>query len=277
MSDTSEAAPYSSHREFFRDIIQEIYGIMEKEYGLSGVSVTPIGAEGARLSLPIRIEGIDKAGTNIKYFGKLLGSSELLTAKTIQFFKNIYLDINSMDPLFEVMESAEDLARHQYDMLVELNKIGIPTAKPLGVYPLRSKLCLLVLEFVHARPINEVPELTEAQVDTVFSYLRKMHDHDLFHGDIKPDNLMFGDEIFMIDVGNFRDDAPKNYKMSYDLACQIVSFLAYMPVEVVVKIAGEHYTRRELRAASKYLDIVQKRPDIVLNEKNMELLLRLLE
>lgn len=276
MSVSDRAHPVN-HRDFFRGMLQDIYDLIGKEFGLSQVSVRPIGAEGSRLSLPIKIEGVDRSGKEVKYFGKILGSSDLLTAKTIQFFKNLYLDMSSMDPLFEVLDSAEELARHQYETLQEVGKLGIPTAKAYGVYPLKAKMWLLILEFVQAQPISDLEKVTEEQVDTVFGYLHKMHRNGLFHGDIKPDNLMFGERIYIVDVGNFAKEAPRQQKLSYDLACQVASFVDYMPAEDIIRIARKYYSGRELRAAARYLDIVQRRPDIKLSDEDRELLLDLMK
>jgi tRNA A-37 threonylcarbamoyl transferase component Bud32 len=276
MDEASERNEHKAHREFFRDILEDIHQIMQTEYHLTNVSVKPVGAEVARLSIPIKIEGTDKKGNRVQYFGKIMGGTDNMTSRTIQLFKNLYLHMNSMAPMFRVTESAEELAKHQYEMMNAISQLDIPTATPRGVYPLRSKLWLLVSDFLDAKSIGDVPEITDEQLDTVFSYLRKMHDHDVFHGDIKPDNLMFGDKVYIVDVGNFMNEAPPSQKIAYDLASQIASFLEYRSAEKIVDIARKYYSSAELTAASKYLDIIQRRPDIVLTDKNKEELLRLM-
>ena len=267
---------HQAHREFFREVLQDIHKIMETEYHLTNVSIKPVGADVARLSIPIKIEGIDKEGKPVRYFGKILGGTDNMTARAIQLFKNLYLHMNSMAPMFRVTESPEELARHQYEMMNAISQLGIPTATPRGVYPLRAKLWLLVADFLDAKPIGDVPVLTEEHLDTVFGYLRNMHDHDVYHGDIKPDNLMFGDKVYIVDVGNFMNDAPPSQKLAYDLASQITSFLEYKPAEKIVEIARKYYSCEEMVAAAKYLDMIQRRPDIVLTNENKEELLRLM-
>jgi tRNA A-37 threonylcarbamoyl transferase component Bud32 len=276
MDEASELDRHEAHREFFRDILQDIHKIMEVEYHLTNVSVKPVGADVARLSIPIKIEGTDKEGHRVQYFGKILGGTDNMTSRAIQLFKNLYLHMNSMAPMFRVTESPEELAKHQYEMMNAISQLDIPTATPRGVYPLRSKLWLLVSDFLDAKSIGDVPELTDDQLDTVFSYLRKMHDNDVFHGDIKPDNLMFGDEVYIVDVGNFMNEAPPSQKVAYDLASQITSFLEYRSAEKIVDIARRYYSSEELMAAAKYLDIIQRRPDIILTDKNKEELMRLM-
>jgi serine/threonine-protein kinase RIO1 len=276
MNDDSDAEKHLTHREFFREVLQDIHKIMETEFHLTKVSIKPVGAEVARLSIPIKIEGTDKNGKRVRYFGKILGGTDNMTARAIQLFKNLYLHMNSMAPMFRVTESPEELARHQYEMMNAIGQLGIPTATPRGIYPLRAKLWLLVADFLDAKPIGDVPELTDEHLDTVFSYLRKMHDNNIFHGDIKPDNLMFGDKVYIIDVGNFMDEAPPSQKLAYDLASQITSFLEYRPAARIVDIARRYYPCEEMMAAAKYLDMIQRRPDIILTNENKEELLRLM-
>ena len=65
-------------------------------------------------------------------------------------------------------------------------------------------------------------------------------------------------------------------KLAYDLASQITSFLEYMPADKIVEIARKYYPCEDLMAAAKYLDIIQRRPDIVLTNENKKELLRLM-
>jgi serine/threonine-protein kinase RIO1 len=276
MNEVSEGERHQAHREFFRDVLQDIHRIMETEFHMTNVSIRPVGAEIARLSIPIKIEGLDKDGKKVRYFGKILGGTDNMTARAIQLFKNLYLHMNSMVPMFRVTESPEELAKHQYEMMNAISQLGIPTATPRGVYPLRAKLWLLVADFLDAKPIGDLPELTDEHLDTVFSYLRTMHDNGVYHGDIKPDNLMFGDKVYIVDVGNFMNEAPPSQKLAYDLASQIASFLEYRPAAEIVDIARKYYPCEEMMAAAKYLDMIQRRPDIVLTNENKEELLRLM-
>jgi tRNA A-37 threonylcarbamoyl transferase component Bud32 len=276
MDEVSEVEQHKAHHEFFRDVLLDIHNIMETEYHLSEVCIKPVGAEVARLSIPIKIEGVDKDGNKVRYFGKILGGSDNMTARAIQLVKNLYLHMNSMAPMFRVTESPEELARHQYEMMNAINQLGIPTATPRGVYPLRAKLWLLVADYLDAKPITDIGELTEDHLDTVFGYLRKMHDNAVFHGDIKPDNLMFGDKVYIVDVGNFMNDAPPSQKLAYDLASQITSFLEYKKTDTIVDIARKYYSCEEMMAAAKYLDMIQRRPDILLSNENKEELTRIM-
>lgn len=277
MSEQAEDLHYQAHREFFRDVLAKIHEVMAERFGLADVSISPIGAGGSRLSIPIKIEGLNEKDEEVRYFGKIMGSSDLMTARTIQFFKNIYLHTNSMDAMFEVTRSAEDMAKHQYDMLVAINGLGIPTAKPYGYYPLIADFWLLVAEYLDARPISLAKDLSPERLDVVFGYLRTMHENGIFHGDIKSENLMLGDKVYIVDVGQFMKDVPTTQKKAYDLACQIASFLEFVPAEDIIRIVERHYSRKDLRAAAEYIDLVQRRPDISITDETKDNLLRLLK
>jgi len=90
MTESSDP-PANARKELFRNILHRIRVIMNEEYKLRDVSVRPIGAGGSRLSIPVRIRGTNERGVEIVYFGKIIGNSEIITERTIQLFKNLYL------------------------------------------------------------------------------------------------------------------------------------------------------------------------------------------
>ncbi|MFA5312054.1 MAG: hypothetical protein WC375_01905 [Methanomassiliicoccales archaeon] len=273
MNPKADAIDYDAHKAFFREVLQSIHDIMNEKYGLCDVTITPLGASAARLSIPIKIEGFDEEAKKVKMFGKILGNSELMTAKAIQLVKNIYLHMDAKSPLFDFNASAEDLAKHQYDMLGRMHDLGIPTAKPLGFYMLRGNTWLLVEEFLDAKPISDVSKITVEHLDTAFSYLAKMHKNGIYHGDIKPENIMFADRVYIMDIGNFLDDAPEEDKKGYDLACGVASFLGYLPPEKIVDLALKYYSRKEVGHAKDFLELIQHRPDLdISDEKKVELM-----
>jgi tRNA A-37 threonylcarbamoyl transferase component Bud32 len=271
-----ETTHYEAHRDYFNEVLQAIRKIMGQKYNLRDVSIRPIGSDASRLSIPVKMVGVNDKGEKALYFGKILGSSDLMTARSIQLFKNVYLHMNAQDPIFGVQKSAEEMARDQYEMLRRIYDAGIPTAMPYGYHSINGILWLVVTEFLEATPISSSSEVTPAQMDVVFKYLRRMHRQRIFHGDIKPDNIMFGDKIYILDLGRFRHGVPSAKKLAYDLACMICSFLECQPVEEIVKMARKHYSGRHLRAAAEYLELVQRRPDINFTDETKSKLLRLL-
>jgi tRNA A-37 threonylcarbamoyl transferase component Bud32 len=266
-----------SHREYFQEVVRKIHQIVIKDFGLSQISVNPLGSGGSRLSIPVKITGLDKQGKRTKLFGKILGNADIMTARTIQTAKNLYLQMNAHDPMFDFARNAGDMAQNQFDTMMAIHNLGIPTAKPYGYYQLNEMLWLLVCEFLDAKPVTDIGKMSLEQMDDVFGWLRLMHKNGIFHGDIKPDNVMLGDKLYILDVGRYLDEAPRSQKQAYDLACQIASFLQFQPAEQIVKVARKHYSKEEMRAASEYLELIQRRIDIKFNDETKKELLRLMQ
>lgn len=272
MTGKPDAIDYDAHRKFFREVLQSIHELMEKEYGVTKVMIRPLGAGGSRLSIPIKIEGEDRTGRQVKFFGKILSNSELMTARTIQLFKNIFLEMNAKEPMFDFNASAEQMAKHQYTQLNAIHDLGIPTAKPLGYHRLRGNLWLLVEEFLEAKPISNVADISEEHLSKAFSYVAKMHKNGIYHGDIKPENIMFSEKVYIMDVGNFLEAAPAEEKKAYDLACAIATFLDYAAPEEIIDLALDHFSKREIRHATEYIEMIQRRPDFNFSDEVKTLL-----
>lgn len=257
-------------------LLQRSKELMEEKYDLHKVSIRTIKADGSRLSTPVKIEGTNDSGKNVTYFGKIIGYGDLLTFRSIQTLKNIYLQLYNHEPLFEIFQTPEENAKFQFKTLQLIHKIGIPTAKPYGCHKIHENHWLLVEEYLQAAPLSSISNITIEQIDTIFKYLRKLHKKKIFHGDFKPDNILIADKIYILDLGCLRKDVSPIEKRGYDLASMIGSFLEYKPVEDIVRIARAHYSRKDLQAAANYIGLVQMRPDIHFNdEMKRNLLLRL--
>lgn len=262
-------------KEHYRDVLRSIHLIMVESFKLRQVKVTPLGSEGSRLSIPIKIEGVDRTGSPVRYFAKILGGSDIMTEKTIQFFKNVYLQMEGRPPLFNFNRSAKDLATHQFEIMSQVYRLGIPTAKPLGTFALPGGMWLFVAEFLEAAS-SATNKVSEAQLDQAFEHLRLMHRNGIFHGDIKPENFLFADKVYIMDVGNFLRDAPDKEKTSYDLACILASFLDLASPEKLVKLAKGHYGVRDMKRAAGYLELIDRRPDFKMAPEKRKRLMELL-
>jgi tRNA A-37 threonylcarbamoyl transferase component Bud32 len=251
----------AEHIAFFREVLRDIRRIMAEQYDVRRTSVRPIRSDGSHLSIPVKITGLGSGGEHVQYFGKILGSNDILSDRSMQFFKNLYLHMNAQDPIFGFTETAEDMARQQFESQHAIHKAGIPTAKPLGYHALNGGIWLLVAQYLDSRPVSKATEVTVEQIDTLFGYLKRLHAKGIFHGDIKPDNIMLGDKIFILDAGVFREDVLPSHKQAYDLACLICSFLDVHPVEATVANARKYYTRQDILDAVEYVDLIQQRQD----------------
>jgi tRNA A-37 threonylcarbamoyl transferase component Bud32 len=103
-----------------------------------------------------------------------------------------------------------------------------------------------------------------------------MHKNKLFHGDIKPDNIMLGDKLYIVDVGRFKDEADDKAKMAYDLVCLVCSFLGHFPAEQIIATALKHNTKAELRLSAGYIPLVQRRPDFYFIDETADKLRKLM-
>jgi len=275
-SKTVQPTP-KAHQAFLQEIQRNIRRILSENYKMKKISIEYIAAGAARLSNPIKITGENEKGEKIRYFGKVIGSNDILSVRSIQFLKNIFLQINTRDPIFEMYDTTEDMVRDQYETMQAIYKSGIPAIKPYGYHKINDSQWLLVAEFLDVKPFSMLEKVDPKQIDLVFCYLKRAHHKKIFHGDIKPDNILVGDEIYILDAGHFRKDAPAFKKQSYDLACMISSFLEHQPVEEIVKIAKKYYSNRILQAAANYIELIQMRPDIHFTDETKEKLLRLLK
>jgi hypothetical protein len=277
----AEAAPATSPEvrqiAFFREVLQGIRRIMAEKYDLRRVSIRPIGSEGSRLSMPVTISGVNRAGHRFRYFGKILGNNDAVSDRSMQFAKNLYLQISALDPIFGFTDTAEDMARQQFESLAAIYEAGIPTAKPFGYHQISEGSWLLVAEFLHADQISEWKEFTADQIDTLFGYLKRLHRRGLFHGDIKPENIMLGDRIYILDTGVFRADADTSKRQAYDLACFVCTFLDRHPIQTVLRYARRYYTRQDLIDAVGYVDLVQQRQDFHFTNEQKDELKRLMK
>jgi tRNA A-37 threonylcarbamoyl transferase component Bud32 len=278
MTDKTGQPTHEAHQAFLQDIQRNIRRILSENYKMKKISIEYIAAGAARLSNPIKITGLNEKGEEIRYFGKIIGSNDILSVRYIQFLKNIYLQMNTKNPIFEMYETSEDMVRDQYETMRAIYKSGIPAIKPYGYHQINRSQWLLVAEFLDVKPFSMLEKVDPKQIDLVFHYLKQAHQKKIFHGDIKPDNiLLVGDKIYILDAGHFRKDAPAAKKLSYDLACMISSFLQYQPVEEIVKIAKKYYPNRYIQAAANYIELIQMRPDIHFTDETKQQLLRLLK
>jgi len=277
MTDKTVQPTYEAHQAFLKDIQRNIRRILSENYKMKKISIEYIAAGAARLSDPIKITGVNEKGEKIRYFGKVIGSNDILSVRYIQFLKNIYLQINTQQPIFEMYKTSEDMVRDQYETMQTIYKSGIPAIKPYGYHSINGSQWLLVAEFLDVKPFSMLEKIDPKQIDLVFNYMKKEHKKKIFHGDIKPDNILVGDKIYILDAGHFRKDAPAAKKQSYDLACMISSFLEHQPVEEIIKIAQKYYGHRYLQAAADYIELIQMRPDIHFTDETKQKLLHLLK
>ena len=255
---------------FLRDTLQHARQIITQAYQIQKISIQPVNTGISRLSNPIKISGITKKGKKIHYFGKIIGYGDVFAFRSMQYLKNVYLQLHDQEPLFGVFETPEEMASNQYQMLKTIHTYGIPTPKPLGCHLLQNSLWLLIIEYLDATPLSSMKKIDAKQIDLVFSSIRKLHKKKIFHGDLKPDNIMIGKTVYLLDVGYIRPDASSREKQAYDLASLLGSLLPYFTAQEIIHIAKKYYSLKKLQTARKYIELVQMRPDIHFTDEMKE-------
>lgn len=262
-------------RAMLKDLLRKIRDLMKEQYHLKNVSIKPIGGEGSRLSIPCRIVGT-RDDERVPYFAKIMGPSDFLSSLSIQFLKNIYLSMNSKHPLFDSPTSAEEMARFQYETLKKMKGVRIPTPKPFGYHSIDDLRWLLVAEFIDAKSLS-IAKVDLNHMDSAFHYLKRLHNEKIFHGDIKPDNIMIGDKLYIVDIGRFRKGTPKKQMRAYDVLCMICSFLNNFDLDVIVDTARGYNPPRVLKDGIDYISLVQRRPDFYYTDETASRLRRVLK
>lgn len=256
-----EAVPY------MQKVVVSAKLLLEEKHDITQVRLRPVNLRSARFSLPCVVEG-ERDGKPTKMFTKIVGSSDHFTAVISQFMKNMYLEKQGRQAIFEVPPSALDIVRQQYDGLLALINNGFLTSRPLGYYDIDGIRAMLVLEFVTGRPFSKV-DLTPALAEAAFDVMRRMHQRGLNHGDIKLDNLVLAPdgEIFLMDVGSFRAGVPLIEGRAYDIASMLCALSERMPVEQLLEAGVHKYPLADREAAVPYVDLSRNRPDFSLPDE----------
>jgi len=267
VSDTEGTEDAREGVSYMRKIARRAKELLEDKYDLTQVRIRPVSDKSARFSIPCVVDGV-RRGKQVRLFAKIIGSSDHFTAVISQFMKDIYLEMNGRQAIFKVAESALGMARDQHDRLKELVQNGIPTSQPLGYHDLDGVRALLVLEFIDGNPFSKV-EITPALAEAAFEAMRRMHKHRLYHGDIKLDNLILGPggEVYLLDVGSFREGTPEREQRAYDIASMLCALSERMPVDELLRAKVFMYPSADLRAAAPYVDLSRNRPDFFLPDE----------
>jgi hypothetical protein len=252
---------------YMRKTVDRAKVLLADKHDLTQVRMRPVTLRSARFSLPCVVDGI-RRGERVQLFVKIMGSSDHFTAVISQLMKNVYLETKGLPAMFEVAESALGMARHQHDRLLELVEKGIPTSRPLGYYDLDGIRSLLVLEFIAGSPFSKV-KITAALAGAAFDVMWRMHQHGLYHGDIKLDNLILGPkgEVYLLDVGSFREGTPEREQRAYDIASMLCALSERMPVDALLQAGVLKYSSADQRAAVPYVDLSRNRPDFFLTDE----------
>jgi hypothetical protein len=252
---------------YMRKTVGRTKELLAEKHDLTQVRIRPVSDQSARFSIPVVIDGVQH-GKPVRLFAKIIGSSDHFTALISQFLKNMYLGMKGLPPIFGLADTALGMARYQYDRLLEMVQKEIPTSRPLGYHDLDGIRALLVLEFISGKPFSKV-EITPALAEAAFDVMRRMHEHGLYHGDIKLDNVVLGPEgqVYLMDTGSFREGTPEIERRAYDIASMLCALSERMPVDVLLQTGVLKYSSADQRAAVPYVELSRNRPDFFLPDE----------
>jgi len=90
----------------------------------------------------------------------------MLSLRYIQSLKNIYLQMNGQNPIFEIYDTAEAMVSDQFNTMKIIYKSGIPAIRPYGFHSLPGSRWLLVMEYLDDKTVVHAPEVQPELIDT---------------------------------------------------------------------------------------------------------------
>ena len=199
---------------------------------------------------------------NEEWFVKIISPQNALVHALFTGARNLGAVTSGSTGFFEQFDSPHEMAVHELEATRALREIGVNTPEPIEAFEV-GDLGVLVLEYLPDFDTLDDADSTEvAQLSPeLFATLRKMHDHQLAHGDLRRENvLIYGDELYFIDVTKVREDGIDS-SAPYDLASALASLSPDIGEDRAVDDALRYYDIDHLLAAREFIDIVSLRPD----------------
>lgn len=202
-----------------------------------------------------------------EYFVKLVTEQNSLVHALFTATRNLGAFSSGTEGFFGHYGTPLQMAQHELEATQRLREVGVNAPEPIEALEIEG-MGVLVMEYLpEFDALDDVDEATERRLaPAVFEALHTMHDHGLAHGDLRAENvLVVGNEIFVIDATNVREDEGGGATMaaarSYDLACALAALEPLIGAKAAVVAALEHYDETELLEAREFLDFVSVRPD----------------
>jgi tRNA A-37 threonylcarbamoyl transferase component Bud32 len=222
------------------------------------------------LSIPCIVSGIDrKTHARARYLAKIVNDRSVIKHHYITALRNLGVLAEGAGLKFEDYEDPRDMACFERENLLKLREHGVRVPDVYGIHRLGGDDYMIVMEFIEGMPLSHVP-MNENLVGQVFRALRTIHDHGMFHGDVKLDNFMCAKgqivvfDSLRIGPGELRD------ALAFDLACAICALAQKAPLAMVLQEAKKYYSDREIADAARMVDIALNRADLELTEEKVK-------
>ena len=197
-----------------------------------------------------------------RWFVKIVTEQNSLVHALLTTSRNLGAFSAGTPGFFEHFGTPYEMAAHELDATQQMRELGVNAPTPLEAFEYDGHGVLVLEFFTEFQSLEELPaEAVEAHAPTIFSFLRRMHDNGIAHGDFREENVLVADgELYFIDATSVRADAIDDAR-SYDLACAIGTLEPLVGARNAVNAAAEYYTPTELLGADEFLDFVNIRPD----------------
>lgn len=203
-------------------------------------NISKITAENNRLSSVYAVDD--------KYIIKVVDFKDVNTHRIMCFLWNKSIIHITEQNLFKSYNNPYEMVKYEYDTLNKvynnINNVNVPEPIYVGKY---GRNGVLIIENINGKKLKRLKRNKCDFVHNFFKYIKRIHEKNLFHGDLHIDNVLANqDKLYLIDPTNIRSDIGDCAK-HYDIACSIIS-------------ASKIYDKKTVDIASKYLkdeDIIQ--------------------
>jgi tRNA A-37 threonylcarbamoyl transferase component Bud32 len=236
---------------------REIERLLKANFELDAVKVIPFSTGTHWVSIPLKVAG--RVGNEDRvYLAKVVTDEglhtqhDIITNKNARFVRNDIVDIS-----FDGSASAYELLQHEALFLKAAKGANIFVPAPLGVFELTAGATLL-MEFVNGVPLERV-ELTDHNLNAVFSLMKQLRRHQLVHGDIRRDNFLATIERGMCLIDYLRLTGNIERALDYDLMSVVCHLSLSVDPAIVLNVARAHFSAAELRRAASFLNFITRR------------------
>lgn len=197
-----------------------------------------------------------------EWFVKILTPQNALVHAVFTGARNLGAVTTGSEGFFEHFESPYQMATHELEATRRMRRIGLNAPAPIEAFE-SGDYGVLVLEFLPE--YRTLDDLDAADVATwspvLFDSLRRMHDHQLAHGDVRAENvLVYEDALYFIDATSVNPDGMDG-AIAYDVASALAVLAPRIGVRSAVADAAARYPIDDLLDARDFLDVVRLRPD----------------
>jgi tRNA A-37 threonylcarbamoyl transferase component Bud32 len=197
-----------------------------------------------------------------EWFVKVISRQNSLVHAVFTTTRNLGAFSSGTEGFFEHFGTPLDMAEHELEATRRMREIGLNAPEPVEAFEVDG-LGVLVLEYLpNFRPLDRLDREREATLaPAVFEALRRMHDNELAHGDLRAENVLIVDgDVYFIDATNVSAESLDGAR-SYDLACALAALEPLIGAKETVSAASEAYAPESLVDSIEFLDFVNIRPD----------------